>query len=156
MLITSGVHARELPPPELVARFVETLMAGYDVDADITSILDRTEVHAILYVNPDGRHVAERRPDLQWRKNLNPGNYGGGGKGCDDGRRRVLRGGHQSQLRLRVGGRERGVGRSLHGRLPRRVGHVGAGDEGGRRVRPLTHSSASLRPLPLPSSPAIL
>lgn len=52
-------------PPELVARFVETLMAGYDVDADITSILDRTEVHAILYVNPDGRHVAERRPDLQ-------------------------------------------------------------------------------------------
>ena len=84
MLITSGVHARELPPPELVARFVETLMAGYDVDADIASILDRTEVHAILYVNPDGRHVAERRPDLQWRKTLKPGNYGGGGKGCDD------------------------------------------------------------------------
>lgn len=80
-LITSGVHAREYAPPELLARFVEELANGYGVDAEITTILQRTEIHAILYVNPDGRWMAERYPELLWRKNLN---FGGGNDGCDD------------------------------------------------------------------------
>jgi len=78
MLVTSGVHARELAPPELLARFIEELVDGYNKDAEITSILKSTEVHAILYVNPDGRWVAEKYPELYWRKNLNPNG------GCDD------------------------------------------------------------------------
>ena len=57
-LITSGVHAREYAPPELLARFVEELVNGYGVYAEITTILQRTEIHAILYVNPDGRWMA--------------------------------------------------------------------------------------------------
>ncbi|KAL9187468.1 hypothetical protein ACHAXT_001571 [Thalassiosira profunda] len=72
MLLTAGVHAREWAPPELVARFLEMLVNGYEVDADITWILKHVEVHAILYVNPDGRHMAERYPELRWRKNMNP------------------------------------------------------------------------------------
>jgi hypothetical protein len=72
MLVTSGVHAREWAPPELLARFVELLVRGYGDDADATWILDHVEVHAILYVNPDGRWMAERYPELYWRKNLNP------------------------------------------------------------------------------------
>jgi hypothetical protein len=60
-LITSGVHAREYAPPELLARFVEELANGYGVDAEITTILQRTEIHAILYVNPDGRWMAVSR-----------------------------------------------------------------------------------------------
>ncbi len=42
MLITSGVHAREWAPPELLGRFVEMLVRGYDdddADADITWVL---------------------------------------------------------------------------------------------------------------------
>jgi carboxypeptidase T len=78
MLITSGVHAREWAPPELLARFIEMLVHGYNDDADITSILQQTEVHAILYVNPDGRFMAEKYPELYWRKNLHPIRCGGG------------------------------------------------------------------------------
>lgn len=72
LLVTSGLHAREYAPPELVGRFLETLVHGYDVDADITTTLKRTVVHAVLYVNPDGRWMAERYKELFWRKNLNP------------------------------------------------------------------------------------
>lgn len=78
MLLTSGVHAREWAPPELLARFIEKLVEGYEQDADITWIMRNTEIHAILYVNPDGRWVSEKYPELYWRKNLNPDG------GCDD------------------------------------------------------------------------
>ena len=64
--------------PELLARFLEMLVQGYNNDADITWILEHVEVHAILYVNPDGRYMAERYPGLYWRKNLNPVRCGGG------------------------------------------------------------------------------
>jgi len=72
MLLTSGVHSREMAPPELLGRFVEKLVYGYDEDADVTWILEHNEVHVVLYVNPDGRFMAERYPELLWRKNLNP------------------------------------------------------------------------------------
>jgi hypothetical protein len=78
MLVTSGVHAREWAPPELLGRFVELLVRGYDDDPEVTWIMHHTEVHAILYVNPDGRFVAERYPELYWRKNLHPVRCGGG------------------------------------------------------------------------------
>ncbi|KAL7434824.1 hypothetical protein ACHAXM_004355 [Skeletonema potamos] len=78
MLITSGVHAREWAPPELNARFIEMLVEGYSTNADITWILEHNEIHAILYVNPDGRAISEKYPDSYWRKNLNP-------KGCGNG-----------------------------------------------------------------------
>lgn len=53
-------------------RFAETLVDGYDEDADTTWLLQHTEIHLIIHVNPDGRHVAENFPDERWRKNLNP------------------------------------------------------------------------------------
>lgn len=72
MLVTSGVHAREYAPPELNMRFAETLVDGYDENADITWLLQHTEIHSIVYVNPDGRNVAENYPDEYWRKNIDP------------------------------------------------------------------------------------
>ncbi len=73
LLITSGIHAREYTPTELVARFIELLIDGYiNNDAQITSILQHTEIHTIIHVNPDGRYMAENFPDSYWRKNLNP------------------------------------------------------------------------------------
>ena len=74
MILTSGVHARKRAPPKLLAQVIELLVNGYNVDADITWVLQHTEIHAILYVNPDGRYMAEKYPELSWRKNLNPGN----------------------------------------------------------------------------------
>ena len=77
MLIISGLHAREYAPPELAMRFAETLVDGYNVDADITWLLQHTEIHLIIYVNPDGRYVAENDRELFWRKSLNPTQGGG-------------------------------------------------------------------------------
>lgn len=71
--IMSGLHARELAPPELASRWVETLINGYGYDADITSMLDSTELHLVLQANPDGRQVAETDPSVMRRKNMNPG-----------------------------------------------------------------------------------
>jgi carboxypeptidase T len=69
----SGLHARELAPPELSSRWIETLINGYGNNADITSMLDSTEIHLVLQANPDGRQVAETNPSAMRRKNMNPG-----------------------------------------------------------------------------------
>ena len=61
MLLTSGVHAREMAPPELLGRFIEKLVYGYDEDADITWILEHNEIHVILYVNPGKERLLHHR-----------------------------------------------------------------------------------------------
>ena len=72
VLLTGGQHAREYAPPELLMRFAEKLVTEYDENADITWVLDTTQINVVLYVNPDGRAIAETQPDLYWRKNSNP------------------------------------------------------------------------------------
>jgi carboxypeptidase T len=74
--IMSGIHAREYAPPELTSRWVESLINGYGNDADITAILDYTEIHLVLQSNPDGRQVAEADRNVMRRKNVNPGTAG--------------------------------------------------------------------------------
>lgn len=72
LLITSGIHAREYTPTELTGRFIEMLIDGYKSnDAQIISILQHTEIHIIIHVNPDGRYMAEHFPNTYWRKNMN-------------------------------------------------------------------------------------
>ena len=71
VFFTGGQHARELAPPELLMRFAEHLVEGYNTNADITWVLDRTQINIVLYVNPDGRMIAETQKDLYWRKNVN-------------------------------------------------------------------------------------
>mmetsp|Transcript_18761 Transcript_18761/g.29428 ORF Transcript_18761/g.29428 Transcript_18761/m.29428 type:complete len:692 (+) Transcript_18761:115-2190(+) len=73
LLLTSGIHAREYTPTELLARFIDMLIDGYNNDdAQIVSILQHNEIHTIIHVNPDGRYMAENFPNTYWRKNLNP------------------------------------------------------------------------------------
>ncbi|MCJ7694715.1 MAG: hypothetical protein MUO40_04735 [Anaerolineaceae bacterium] len=69
ILISSGVHARELAPVELNLRFAEHLLDQYDNDADITWLLNYHEIHLLMITNPDGRKQAET--GLYWRKNTN-------------------------------------------------------------------------------------
>ena len=69
LLISTGVHAREYTPPELSMRFAEYLIGNYDVDADVTWLLDFHEIHLLLFTNPDGRKHAET--GVPWRKNTN-------------------------------------------------------------------------------------
>lgn len=69
LMIISAIHAREYTTAEMTTRFAEHLIASYDVDPDITWILDYHEVHILPQVNPDGRKIAEG--GVLWRKNRN-------------------------------------------------------------------------------------
>jgi len=72
--VMGGVHSRELVSPETAMRFGEYLLATYDLDPDVTWLLDHHEVHLMLITNPDGRKHAET--GAWWRKNTNE-NYCG-------------------------------------------------------------------------------
>lgn len=74
VFITSAIHAREYTTAELATRFAEFLVTNYNVDPDVTWILDHHEIHLMLHTNPDGRKQAET--GLSWRKNTNQ-NYCG-------------------------------------------------------------------------------
>ena len=69
LFVTTSIHAREYTPAELATRFAEMLVNGYEVDPDITWLLDYHEIHLMLQANPDGRKMAET--GLSWRKNTN-------------------------------------------------------------------------------------
>jgi len=83
-----GLHAREVPTPELAKAFIETLVGGYGVDANITWLLDQREIYVALISNPDGRALVELGVGTEppytgnpwyWRKNGNnsyPGSAG--------------------------------------------------------------------------------
>ncbi len=78
--VQGSIHARELTTAETVTRFAEHLLANYDVDPDVTWLLDHHEIHLLLMANPDGRLMAET--GAYWRKNTNsntcpdPDNWG--------------------------------------------------------------------------------
>ena len=80
MFATFGLHAREYAPPELGTRLAEYLVDSYGTIAEVTALLDRTEVHLLLQANPDGRRIAEANRKAWWRKNGNPSNGCGGGR----------------------------------------------------------------------------
>ena len=57
-LSPSAIHAREYTTAELTTRFAEHLVNNYNVDADITWLLDHFELHLVPQANPDGRKIA--------------------------------------------------------------------------------------------------
>lgn len=67
LFVMTAIHAREYATAELSTRFAEHLVDNYDVDPDITWLLDYHEIHLLLHSNPDGRKKAES--GLLWRKN---------------------------------------------------------------------------------------
>lgn len=76
--VDGGIHAREIPTPELAKSFIEMLVDGYGVDPDTTWLLDQREVYVVLTSNPDGRYLTEMgvTPPFNgnpwyWRKNGN-------------------------------------------------------------------------------------
>ena len=69
LFVMTSVHGREYTPAELGTRFAEYLVDNYDLDADVTWLLDYHEIHLLLQANPDGRRKAET--GLSWRKSTN-------------------------------------------------------------------------------------
>ena len=70
--LMTGLHARELAPPELISRWIESLINGYGNDVKSTAILDHTEFHIIIQANPDGQNEVENDLNNYRRNNLNP------------------------------------------------------------------------------------
>jgi len=71
--VLAAVHARELSTAEIAWRWIDHLVNGYDVDPDVTLLLDTSEVWVVPIANPDGRAIVEQggnSPLLQ-RKNAN-------------------------------------------------------------------------------------
>ncbi len=69
LFILSAIHAREYATAELNTRFAEYLLSNYNVNADVTWLLDHHEIHFMFHGNPDGRKKAEQ--GHLWRKNTN-------------------------------------------------------------------------------------
>lgn len=81
--LASGIHARELPPVEVMSRFAHLLADGYGKDAKVTKLVDTKDIWIVLLQNPDGR-VRVEKGDSMWRKNTRKnGRWGSEGVDCN-------------------------------------------------------------------------
>ena len=78
-----GIHAREIPTPELAKTYIETLVNNYGTDPNVTLLLDQREIYVVLSSNPDGRRLVEMGTEppyngnpWYWRKNGDNGMAG--------------------------------------------------------------------------------
>ncbi|MFN8673353.1 MAG: M14 family metallopeptidase [Candidatus Sericytochromatia bacterium] len=62
-------HARELVTVEIPLKLINHLLENYGKNADITNMVDNTEIWIVPMVNPDGHTLAEKGQN--WRKNKN-------------------------------------------------------------------------------------
>ncbi|MFN2225892.1 MAG: M14 family zinc carboxypeptidase [Anaerolineae bacterium] len=78
--LMANIHGRELITPETAMVFIDYLLDNYDVDPDVTWLLDHHEIQVSVSTNPDG-HVKNEpgEPWAWWRKNANPENGSCGG-----------------------------------------------------------------------------
>ncbi len=60
-------HAREIATVEIPLKLISHLLENYGKDADITNMVDSTEIWIVPMVNPDGHTLAEKGDN--WRKN---------------------------------------------------------------------------------------
>jgi carboxypeptidase T len=77
-LFVAQIHARELTTSEMTWRTLTLLTDGYGSDADLTALLDETEIWIVPQINPDGIETVEKGFDgvsggyTFQRKNMHP------------------------------------------------------------------------------------
>jgi hypothetical protein len=74
-LFVAQIHARELTTSEMTWRMLTLLTDGYGKSADLTALLDETEIWVVPQLNPDGIEQVERGfkgadGDIWQRKNM--------------------------------------------------------------------------------------
>jgi hypothetical protein len=84
-LLTGQIHARELSTSEMTWRMLTLLTDDYGTSAEITALLDDTEIWIIPQINPDGvEHVEDgfqgQGGDTFQRKNMHQEQSCGGGQ----------------------------------------------------------------------------
>ncbi|WP_030156383.1 M14 family zinc carboxypeptidase [Glycomyces sp. NRRL B-16210] len=84
--VIAQIHAREIATGEIALRWIDKLVEGYGTDAEVTELLDTTELWVVPIANPDGVDIVAsggNNPILQ-RKNANDSNGNcGTGLGID-------------------------------------------------------------------------
>ena len=74
--IMAEIHAREVSTPELAIRYLKYLtsgylgLGGYDVDPDVTWLVNHNAVYVLVMQNPDGYRVNEQDIGNYRRKNM--------------------------------------------------------------------------------------
>ncbi len=71
LFVQAAMHAREYTTAALALDFARHLLEAYPDSADISSLLDRHEIHILPVMNPDGRVLAEQPGLRSKRKNDN-------------------------------------------------------------------------------------
>jgi len=57
--LMAGIHAREITTSEIALRFLDLLLDGYGMDANITWLVDWHEIWIVPTANPDGHWLVE-------------------------------------------------------------------------------------------------
>ncbi|HSK27887.1 MAG TPA: M14 family zinc carboxypeptidase [Jiangellales bacterium] len=70
VLYLGAQHAREWITPEMVRRLMHHFIDGYGKDAEITRLVDTTELWFVPVANPDGYDFTFTPGNRLWRKNL--------------------------------------------------------------------------------------
>ncbi|MFD3512324.1 M14 family zinc carboxypeptidase [Streptomyces sp. NPDC058657] len=103
-LYLSNQHAREWITPEMTRRLMHHYVNGYGKDAQITKLVDRSELWFVLSANPDGydyTHTAPADRNVRlWRKNLRDTNGSGridAGDGIDLNRNFAYKWGYDNE-----------------------------------------------------------
>jgi hypothetical protein len=76
-VVQAALHARELTTAEVAYRWIDYLVQSYNVDPDVTTLLNSSEIWVIPIVNPDGRQIVEsggNSPYLQRKTARDTGN----------------------------------------------------------------------------------
>jgi hypothetical protein len=99
VLYVGAQHAREWITPEMVTRLMDRFLSGYGSDAELTSLVNTTELWFLPVANPDGYDFTFSG-DRLWRKNLRDNNADGSitpGDGVDPNRNFPLKWGWDNE-----------------------------------------------------------
>lgn len=71
-VLHAQIHARELATGEIAYKWIDLLVSSYDVDPELTALLDTRELWVVPIANPDGVDVVASNPaqPLLQRKNV--------------------------------------------------------------------------------------
>ena len=100
VLYAATQHAREWITPEMTRRLMHYVLDNYGTDAEITDLVDTTELWFLPVANPDGYDFTFTEGNRLWRKNLRDNNGDGDitvGDGVDLNRNFAVKWGYDNE-----------------------------------------------------------
>ena len=100
VLYAAAQHAREWITPEMTRRLMHHVLDNYGTDAEITELVDTTELWFLPVANPDGYDFTFTEGNRLWRKNVRDNNGDGQitvGDGVDLNRNFAVKWGYDNE-----------------------------------------------------------